>query len=72
MKARLCQDLHIWHIVTDYGVDELINIGLSSKFSVELFKFELQFRVRFISRYPGLLHNLNTLIPFRILMIIYS
>ena len=57
MKAGLCQDLHIWHIVTDYGVDELIDFGLPPKFSVELFKFELQFRVRFI--------------PFRILMIIY-
>ena len=33
--------------------------------------FELQFHVHFTSVNPGLLLNLNTLIPFRILMIVY-
>ena len=64
----LCQDFHIWHTVTDYGIDKrayLLNIF------VELLQFELQFRVRFIFFKPGLLHILNTLILFRILMIIY-
>ena len=41
------------------------------KFSAELFKFELAFRVRFTSFDLGLLHNLNTLMPFKILIYSY-
>ena len=53
-------------------VDEVITfVVYFLNFLMSLFKFELQFYVRLISFNTGLLHNLNTPIPFRILMIIY-